>query len=76
MNLDVYSMATTRQAELERALRRQERLRLAGVTAGPSPMARLLGLATRVARRERVARPAAAAPTPIYCLTTRPYEPV
>ena len=76
MGLDVYSMAMTRQAELERALRRQERLRQAGVRSGPSPLARLSGLATRFARRERIARPAAVPSAQIYCLTTRAHEPV
>lgn len=76
MNLDVYSMAMTRQADLERALRRQERLRQAGVTAGPSVMSRLGGLAYRFAGRERVVRRAATSATPISCLTTRAHEPV
>ena len=76
MNLDVYSMAMTRQAELERALRRQERLRQAGVATGPSLVSRLAGLAHRFAGRERVARRAAPPTAAIYCLTTRGHEPV
>ena len=74
MGMDVYSMATTRQAELERALIRQERLRGAVVETGPSAAARLATFARRIAGRERVARPAASAVPPIYCLTTRAHE--
>lgn len=76
MNLDIYSMAATQRVELERALRRQERLRQAGVTSGPSVMSRLGGLAHRFAGRERVVRRAATSATPISCLTTRMHEPV
>ena len=74
MNLDVYSMAMTRQAELERALRRQERLHQTGVTVGPSLVTRLVGLTGRVAHRERAVRLTPTAP--ISCLTTRSHEPV
>lgn len=79
MNLDVYSMATTRQAELERAMLRHERLRQAGVVAGPSMTARFAGLVHRIvsrvrADRELAVRPAAA-PHQISCLTTRGHEP-
>lgn len=75
MGMDIYSMATTRQAELERALRRQELLRGAVISTGPSATARLAAFARRMAGRERVARPVASATPPIYCLTTRAHEP-
>ena len=76
MMFDVYSIATTRQAELERMLRRKALLRDAGYTDGPSMISRLTGLARRFAGRERVVRPAASPAAPIYCLTTRAHEPV
>ncbi len=74
MGVDVYSIAMTRQAELERALRRQELLRQAVTTTGPSMTARLAGLARRFAGRERGGRPTTTSAASIYCLTTRGHE--
>ena len=75
MGLDVYSMATTRRAELERALVRRERLREAGFVTAPTLVSRLASAVGRRVDREREAQREIALP-PIYCLTTRSQEPV